>query len=76
MKPSQVKPGDKLLISPVGVGRATTAFFVRRIPASQGRKAINLVRFPDFAGLDGPDDDGTTEMSDYDLSRRGRLANH
>lgn len=54
-------------------GETRTAYFMRRVPAQQGRPAANYLRFPDYAGLNGPDDDGTCEMSDYDLSRRGEL---
>jgi hypothetical protein len=50
------------------------AIFIRRIPRQNGRPAVNLLRFPDFAGLHGLDDDGTCEMSDYDLARLGRYA--
>jgi hypothetical protein len=56
-------------------GERRTAWFVRRVPAQQGRAAVNFLRFPDYAGLEGPDDDGTCAMSDYDLSRRGELCN-
>lgn len=75
MKPSKIKAGQKLKIQPsLGGGVDRTAYFVKRISAECGRKAVNYVRFPDYAGLDGPDDDGTCQMSDYDLSRRGNYA--
>ncbi|MBL3589170.1 MAG: hypothetical protein JMN24_05150 [gamma proteobacterium endosymbiont of Lamellibrachia anaximandri] len=70
MKPTTLKYGEKLRIKPALGTTTETAYFVRRIPARSGRKAVNYVRFPEFAGLNGPDDDGTCEMSDYDLSRR------
>ncbi len=71
MKPSTLKYGEKLRIKPALGTTTETAYFVRRTPARPGRKAVSYVRFPEFAGLNGPDDDGTCEMSDYDLSRRG-----
>ena len=74
MKPSQLKPNQKLLIKPALGAENRIAYFVKRIPAQCGRKAINFVRFPDYEGLNSPEDDGTCHMSDYDLSRRGVLA--
>lgn len=75
MHPSKIKPGTKLKIHPVfNSGADAVAFFVKRIPAQCGCKAVNYLRFPDYAGLDGPDDDGTCQMSDYELSRRGEFA--
>lgn len=75
MKPSKINAGTKLKIHPVfGSGADVIAYFVKRIPAQCGRKAVNYLRFPDYAGIDGPDDDGTCQMSDYELSRRGEFA--
>ena len=74
MKPSKLKHGQKLLIKPALGTENRIAFFVKRIPAECGHKAINLVRFPDFEGLNDPDYDGTCEMSDYDLSRSSEYA--
>lgn len=74
MKPSTLRKGDWLIVLDT-LGGERRAQFIRRVPArGKGCPARNLLRFPDFAGLDGPDDDGTCTMSDYDLSRRGRLA--
>ena len=73
MRPSQIKPGTQLTIQMIG-GSTKTAHFIKRIPAEGGRMAVNYLRFPEYAGLNGPDDDGTCEMSDYDLSRRGQHA--
>lgn len=73
MRPSKIKAGQKLLIQPSLGSKSQIAYFIKRIPASCGRQAVNLLRFPDFAGLDGADDDGTCQMSDYDLSRRGMV---
>ncbi len=72
MRPSKIKPGTKLKIKTAL--RDRVAYFVKRVPAQGGRKAVNYLRFPDFAGLNGPDDDGACEMSDYELSRRGEYA--
>ena len=71
MRPSQLPSGCKLAITTaLGV---RTAYFVGRIPAETGA-AVNLLRFPDYAGLNGPDDTGISQMSDGDLSRRGEYA--
>lgn len=72
MKPSKLKKGDKLLIK--NASGEQTAFFICRTPAEAGQKAMNYLRFPGYAGLNGYDDKGTCEMSDYDLSRRGEYA--
>ena len=72
LKPTQVKPNAMLNVHFAQHQR--TGYFVKRIPADSGRPAINYVRFPDFAGIRGEDDDGTCEMSDYFLSRRGEYA--
>jgi len=71
VRPSKLKPGMELRVID-SFGEARTAFFVRREPRRYGHPAVNYVRFPDYAGLDGPEDDGTCQMSDYDLSRRGQ----
>lgn len=68
MRPTTIRPGERVSVQ-TGLGTATT-YFVRRVPAQCGRKAVNYLRFPDYAGMDGPNDDGTCEMSDYDVSRR------
>ena len=72
MKPSQLKKGAKLAIKTAS--GVKIAFFIDRIPAQAGQKAINLLRFPCYAGLNGPDDNGTCEMNDFDLSKRGAHA--
>ena len=74
MKPSKLKPGNRLVVS-TSLGAKETAYFVRREPAPRpGRKAVNYLRFPGFAGQNGPGDDGTCQMSDYDVSRRVEAA--
>lgn len=74
MKPSKLKNGDKLLFK-CSDGKEHEATFICREAARFGRAPKNFVRFPHLAGLDGPDDTGICQVSDYDLSRKGRLAN-
>ena len=74
MRPSTLKPGTKLKIKCIFGQGDYTGFFVRREPAKgKGIPAVNYVRFPAFEGLNGPNDDGTCQMSDYELSRRGEV---
>ncbi|RHW21914.1 hypothetical protein [Pseudomonas jilinensis] len=74
MKPSALKSGDWLAIR-CGLGQGEyRAQFIERIPAKgKGCPAKSVIRNPDWAGLDGPDDHGVATISDYDLARRGRL---
>ncbi len=74
MKPSKIKHDQKLLVKPSSGSESRIAYFIKRIPAQGGEKAINLVKFPDFKGVISPDDDGICHMSDYDLSRLGEYA--
>ena len=74
MKPSKLKPNQKITVKLSTSSSRRVAYFVRRIPAECGRKAVNFLRFPDFAGMNGPDDKGICEMSDYELSRLGEVA--
>jgi len=75
MRPSKIKAGTKLFITPsLGDGPALAAYFIKRVPAQSGVKAKNFLVFPEFAGLNDVDDAGICEMSDYDLSRRGQIA--
>ncbi len=69
MRPTQLRPGDRVVVTLFG-GEKSRAEFVRRVPARCGQKAVNYLRFADFAGQSGPDDDGITPMSDYDVSRK------
>jgi len=73
MRPSTLKAGDKLIYRSI-CGIEHIAYFVRRQPHAHSRKADNYLRFPDFAGQDGPDDQGICVVSDYDLSRNARFA--
>jgi len=69
MKPSKLKPGQKLQIN-FG-SHIRDAVFVRRFPAEQARRAINILVVSDFVGMTGRDDKGEVQMSDYELSRKG-----
>jgi len=71
MRPSDLKPGTKLsVVTADGVTRI--AFFQKRVPKSHvASKAYSVLRFPSFAGLEGPEDKGICHMSDYDLARKG-----
>ncbi len=74
MRPSKIKPGTKLKINSTYGAKSEIGYFIKRYPAECGRKAFSLIRFPAYAGLNGGEDDGTSQMSDYDLSRRGEFA--
>lgn len=75
MKPSKITAGTKLLVTSSLGNEKLTAYFIRRVPAKgRGCPAVNYLRFPAFAGMDGPKDNGVCQMSDYDLSRRGEYA--
>lgn len=73
MKPSKLKKGVNLLFK-FGSGTERKAVFIRRDPAQNGQPAKNHIQFPDYIGMDGPDDQGICLVSDYELSRKGRLA--
>jgi len=68
MRPTLLKLGDE-------VYRASSKHiyvFVKRIPSerSPSGRAKNIFQCDVFRGLDGPEDQGMVEMSDYDVSRR------
>ncbi|PKM17443.1 MAG: hypothetical protein CVV11_19990 [Gammaproteobacteria bacterium HGW-Gammaproteobacteria-15] len=74
MRPSKLKPGAKILYTFFG-NEEREGIFIRRQPSERFRQpAVNFIRFPHLAGVDGPQDDGTCQISDYDLSRKGRQA--
>lgn len=69
MRPSTLKPGARLNIAPIyRSGRIMTAFFIDHTPAHGRFHAINRLRFPAYAGINNPDDDGTRQMSDDDMT--------
>lgn len=71
MKPTDLKPGQRVLITP-SLGPATPhhGTFLRRVPRQYGRAAYSVFRIDEFVGQNGPDDKGDTPMSDYCISRR------
>ena len=73
MSPSRLKP-DTPIEYRTASGRWIRGVFLRRRPAKGPTPAVNWVRFPGYAGLYGPEDDGTCQISDHDLARRGRIA--
>ncbi len=68
MRPILLKPGDEIFRA----GRKHTYVFIKRISAerSPSGRAKNIFQCDVFRGLDGPEDQGIVEMSDYDVSRR------
>lgn len=72
MKRSKFKKGDKLAIK--NASGEHLAFFIERIPAEAGQRAVNLLRVPAYAGLNGPSDIGICEMNDRELSKRAEHA--
>ncbi len=68
MRPTLLKPGDEVCCT----DSKYTYVFVKRIPRenSISGRPKNIFRCDAFRGLDGPDDQGLLEMSDYDVSRR------
>lgn len=70
MRPSTLRQGERITYH--GYTESFQAVFIKRIPAKgKGCPAVNFIRIPAFAGLNGADDDGTCQISDYDLARRG-----
>ncbi len=68
MRPTLLKPGDEAHCSCCNY----IYIFVKRIPRerSTSGKPKNIFRCDAFRGLDGPNDEGLVEMSDYEVSRR------
>lgn len=48
--------------------------FVRRIPRECGHAPINVFVVPEFVGLNGPEDKGITEFSDYKVRTEMTIA--
>lgn len=71
MRPSALRPGQRVQIQPVfGLDTLLHGTFVRRVPRQPNRPAHSIIRVDDFAGLNGPADLGDTPYSDYDAARR------
>ncbi len=68
MRPTLLKPGDEVLCS----GIKYVSVFVKRIQSerSPSSRPKNFFRCDALRGLDGPDDEGLFEMSDYEVSRQ------
>ncbi len=68
MRPTLLKPGDEVCRA----GSTHLYVFVKRIPSerSPSGRAKNIFQCDVFRGLDGPEDRGMIEMSDYEVSRR------
>lgn len=68
MKPSELRPRQEIQV--VLNFRARDAVFVQRCPAPEYRRTVNILKVPEFAGLNGPYDEGICQMSDSELSRK------
>lgn len=64
MKPTDLVKGRKYRIKGT-LGDAVVGKFIERIDRS---KSFFIVE--EYKGLDGPDDDGKVQMSDYDIARK------
>lgn len=74
MKPTQLKPGQRVVITPsLGGQYLIHGTFIKRVPRYYGRAAYSVIRVQAFAGLNGDDDLGDVHLSDYDVSRRVSL---
>lgn len=74
MRPSTLKPGQRVLITPSNsTSTCWHGTFIQRIARHYGRPAYSIIRVDEFAGLHGPDDRGDTHFSDYDAARRLQL---
>ncbi len=67
MRPTMLRPGDRVRRS----GSKYEYVFVKRIPAERSisGRAKNIFQVDIFRGLEGPEDQGHVEMSDYVVSR-------
>jgi hypothetical protein len=63
MKPTMLKPGDKVIVAGV-LGKQEMTFLRRDKHNRQNWFQCELYR-----GLDGPDDDGKCYLNDYRVSR-------
>lgn len=70
MKPSTLKPGMRVLLTPsLGTSGPYCATVVKSYPPVCGRKGFTVVNVDDFKGLNSPDDRGDVHLSDYEVSR-------
>lgn len=75
MKPSLLKTGDRVVITPYLPNlKVMHGVFIRRVPRQCGRAAYSIIRVDEFAGLRGADDLGDAQFSDHAISRRVELA--
>ncbi|QCT18505.1 hypothetical protein FEM41_02040 [Jejubacter calystegiae] len=73
MKPTSLKPGQRVVIAPEFGTEVERGTFIRRVPRYYGKPAYCIVRVDGYAGLHGEDDLGDTHYSDYAVSRRFQL---
>ncbi|ECA8970986.1 hypothetical protein ETB55_11610 [Salmonella enterica subsp. enterica serovar Omuna] len=71
MKPTALKPGQRVLITPT-LGQPTPyhGTFIRRFPRQKGLSAYSVFLVDEFAGLNGPDDPGNITCSDHYISHQ------
>ncbi|WJV52772.1 hypothetical protein PCO82_09280 [Pectobacteriaceae bacterium CE90] len=71
MKPSTLRAGQRVLITPLTPsGNTLNGTFIRRVKRQPGHPAHSIIRVDEFVGLRGTDDLGDTPYSDYDAARR------
>ena len=71
MRPSTLKPGQRVMIQPtISTFPCNHGTFIRRVPRTSSRPAYSVIRVDEFAGLNVPEDLGDTPFSDYDAARR------
>ncbi|MBC0171446.1 hypothetical protein FSJ32_008885 [Escherichia coli] len=71
MKPTDLTPGQRVLITPeLGPKTPLHGTFLRRVPRQCGRAAYSVFRIDEFVEQNGPNDKGDTPMSDSCISRR------
>lgn len=73
MKPSQLKPGMRVLLRAnqrgADMGKLLPATVASCERGNCGRKTLTVIHVDAYAGLDGPDDPGTVHLTDYQVSR-------
>ncbi|MHA7847150.1 hypothetical protein [Serratia sp. D1N4] len=72
MKPTALKPGMRVLITPHFGSNKLKGTFIERVPRQFHRPAYSVIRVDEFAGLDGSDV-VDSHYSDYDVARRVSL---